>query len=114
MSAGLRAEPSIPCNIQRQLLECGSQLTLSSIWSQKHYFCSKTTPTDYMVEKSYNLSLYLCPFGDPNRVQNRFPYIKMIVRTWRSNHVIFNLVKKSLFLVKNVAERKKSKKIRKK
>merc|ERR1712127_150519 len=54
-----------------------------------------------------------CP-RNPNRVQNRFPYIKIIVGTWRSTHVIFNLVKKSLFLVKNVAERKKSKKIQKK
>merc|ERR1712127_426641 len=47
-----------------------------------------------------------CP-RDPNRVQNRFSYIKMIVGTWRSTHVIFNLVKNSLFLVKNVTEKKK-------
>merc|ERR1712127_202144 len=50
-------------NIQKKMLECGSQLTLSSIWSQKKYFWSKMTPTDYMVEKSYHLYQYLGPFG---------------------------------------------------
>merc|ERR1712127_12716 len=98
-------------HIQKQSLECGGQLTLSSIWSKTISFGQKTTPTEYMVEKSYHLSRYLGPLGpiscprDPNRVKNRFPYVKMIVGTWRSTHVIFNLVKKSLFLVKNVTER---------
>ena len=54
----------------------------------------------YMVEKTYNLARYLGSFGaylmpqGPNRVQNRFPYSKMIVGRWRSNQGIFNLVKK--------------------
>ena len=30
---------------------------------KNHWFWSKTTPTDYIVEKTYHLSRYLGPFG---------------------------------------------------
>ena len=48
---------------QKRSLECSGRLTLSSIWSKNHQFWLKTTPTDYMVEKSYHLSQYLGLFG---------------------------------------------------
>ena len=64
-------------------------------------------PKDYMVEKTYNLAPYKVPFepieclSDPYRVQNMFPHTKIIVGTLRSTHIIFNVVKKTLVLVKN-------------
>ena len=46
------------------------------------------------------------------RITARFkignPLNKVIVGTWRSTHALFNLVKKSLVLVKNDTQRKKS------
>ena len=50
-------------HIQKLLLKPGGQRTLSSIWSKCHKFWSKTTPTDYMVEKTYHLAWYFGPFG---------------------------------------------------
>merc|ERR1712127_357168 len=49
-------------HIQKRSLECDSQLTLSSIWSKNHYSCSKTTLTDYIVEKTNHFSRYIGPF----------------------------------------------------
>ena len=58
--------------------------------------------TNYMVEKIYQLAPYLGHVKHMQclsyiyMVQKVFLYTKIIVGTWRSTHIIFNLVKKSI------------------
>ena len=61
-----------------------------------------------MVENTRHLDpfkAYLMPQGCIG-VQKMFLYSQMIVGTWQSTYIIFNLVKKQLFLVKNKPQRK--------
>ena len=43
--------------------------------------------------------------SDPYVIQKVFPYIKLIVGTWWSTHVIFHLAKEPLVLVKKDPKR---------
>ena len=57
--------PQCSCfQIPKRLLENSGQLMVSSIGSKKHFFLSKTTPKDFLVEKTYNLAPYMCIFID--------------------------------------------------